>query len=109
MELAVSAERDAIDDARLRMPDRKVYKAALRHLSYYQPRTLKVRAIARTVLNRNGQPMNPSTVWRAIERLRSLGYLERGPMDGRRRTYLLRAEISPQIPQSPPGATTQAA
>ena len=103
----MSAERDAIDDARLRMPDRKVYKAALRQLSYYQPRPLKVRALARTVLNRNGKPMNPATVWRAIERLLALGYLEPGPKDGRRRTYLLRAEIPSTAQESPPGATSQ--
>lgn len=105
----MSAERDAIDDVRLRMPERKVYKAALRHLSYYEPRTLKVRAIARAVLNRNGRPMNPSTIWRAIERLLALGYLERGPKDGRRRTYLLRAEVPSQSADSPPGATSHAA
>jgi hypothetical protein len=105
----MSAERDAIDDARLHAPDRKVYRQALRALSYYEPRPLKVRALARAIHNRNGRPMNPSTVWRSIERLLLLGYLEAGPRDGRRRTYLLCAELRPQEPDSPSGATTNAA
>ncbi len=105
----MSAEHEAIDDDRLTMPARKVYRAALKQLSYYEPRALKVRALARQTLNRHGHPMNPATVWRAIERLIACGYLEYGPRDGRRRTYLLRSELPSKTPQSPPGATSQAA
>lgn len=105
----MSAEHDAIDDSRLTMPDRKVYRAALHALSYYQPRPLKVRALAHRIRNRKGRSVNPSTVWRAIERLLACGYLENGPKEGRRRTYLLRAELPPQETHSPSGATSHAA
>ena len=105
----MSAEHDAIDDPRLTMPERKVYRAALRALSYYKPQPLKVRALARGIRNRQGQPMNPSTVWRAIERLLECGYLEKGPKQGRRSTYLLRSELPTESGDSPPGATSHAA
>jgi hypothetical protein len=105
----MSAERDAIDDARLLIPDRKVYRQALRHLSYYEPRPLKVRALARAIHNRQGRPMNPSTVWRSLQRLLQFGYLEATGKQGRRSTYLLCAELRPQLADSPSEATKTAA
>ena len=78
------------------VPTRLVYRVALRELSWHEPRPLKMRWLARQVRNRNGAPMNLGTVSRSLDGLLRLGYLERGPDDGRLHTYILRTEL-PQI------------
>lgn len=76
---------DALEDRRLERRDLRVLGRALRELSYYEPRPFKNNAVAR------GLKLHRSDVSRARAKLLALGYLERGPDDGPRRTYILRA------------------
>lgn len=75
----------AMQDRRLQRRDLFVYGAALEALSFYQPQPLKLHAVSRTV------HLSEPAVSVAIRRLVRLGYLERGPQDGNRRTYLVRS------------------
>ena len=76
---------DALQDRRLQRRDLLVYGQALRDLSFYEPRPFKGHAIARALR------LHRSDVSRARGKLLALGYFERGPDDGPRRTYLLRS------------------
>ena len=87
----------ALVDRRLSIPERLVYRVALRTLSWQESRPLKLTSLAHQLRNRHGRPMHPMTISRGLKHLVDLGYLERGPNDGRRRTYLLRTEL-PELP-----------
>ncbi|HEV8456371.1 MAG TPA: hypothetical protein VGQ24_15850 [Gemmatimonadales bacterium] len=75
----------ALQDRRLQRRDLYVYGVALEALSYYEPRPLKLHAVSRMA------HIDESDASRAIQRLLRLGYLESGPRDGNRRTFLVRA------------------
>lgn len=75
----------AFHDRRLKRRDLFVYGVALEALSFYEPRTFKVRSAALAA----HMPFPAASI--AIRRLTEFGYLESGPDDGPRNTYLLRA------------------
>lgn len=77
----------AYRDPRLKRRDLRVYANALERLSYYQPRLYKVRVVARE------SGLHYGHAAASIRRLVACGYLERGPDDGARHTYLLRTEL----------------
>lgn len=85
--MIVPAAADALRDRRLQRRDLIVYGYALQSLSFYAPRTFKVRQVARVV------QMSPPEVSRATRRLVNFGYLERGPDDGAIHTYLVRGIV----------------
>lgn len=77
----------AYDDPRLARGDLKIWKHALRELSFYEPRPFKVRSVARLT------GVHFAHVAASVRRLTAAGYLERGPKDGPVRTYLLRNSL----------------
>lgn len=71
-------------DPRLKRRDLRIYANALDCLSFVEPRTFKIRSVARAT------SMHYAHAAASIRRLVACGYLERGPDDGPRHTYLLR-------------------
>jgi len=85
----------ALMDRRLQRRDLIVYGFAVQQLSYCHPLPFKVLVVAR------GTALHVADVSRALRRLTSFGYLEAGPLDGRRRTYLLRGTIPALLVSAP--------
>lgn len=78
-----AAAVQAYRDARLKRRDLRVYAYALESLSFLQPRPFKICAVSRATA------LAPSHAAASVRRLRSAGYLERGPNNGAIRTYIL--------------------
>lgn len=86
----IPAALAALSDRRLHRTDLSVYGLALQELDVQSYRTMK-----RTMLGRRAG-IRPAHVSRSLRRLASLGYLERGPLSGKQRTY--RLAFSPIVP-----------
>ncbi len=90
----IPAALAALTDMRLHRCDLTVYGLALQELDVTQHRTMKRSAMARQA------GMKPTNVSRSLRRLAALGYLERGQLEGKLRTYRLAysARVSQVIP-----------
>ena len=80
----------AYRDSRLKRRDLIVYARAIETLSFFRPLPFKCRTEAPKI------GMAFQHVAASVQRLTVCGYLERGPTDGRMRTYLLRTHPIPR-------------
>ena len=78
----------ALQDRRLRPSDYRVLGVALESLDLMEFRTLKGGWVARRV------KMRPHHAASSLRRLTTLGYLERGELDGHTWTYRLRYSVT---------------
>lgn len=79
----IPATLAALADRRLHRRDLIVYGLSLQELDIAQHRTMKLAVLAKQT------GMRESHVSRSLRRLAQLGYLERGPLEDKRRTYRL--------------------
>lgn len=79
----IPAALAALGDRRLHRRDLIVYGLSLQELDISEHRTMKLTVLAKQT------GMRESHVSRSLRRLAQLGYLQRGPLEGNRRTYRL--------------------
>jgi hypothetical protein len=86
--IAFPALTQALQDRRLRPSDYRVLGVALETLDFMEFRRLKGGWVARRV------KMRPHHAASSLRRLATLGYLERGPLDGHTWTYRVRFSVT---------------